>query len=448
MTRSLALAAALSLAAACHAQPAPGAVDPLATLRSLAQMAADRSPLVREARANLSAADADLRQSRGGLYPRLEFSGTSRGEPVGSRSGVVTPARLEAAVTYNLYDFGRQRSQIRARESQAEAMRERVASARETAVHEAISAYLQLMRSEREVAVVEQHIRDLRSLVDKLRSIVAVFPGRRSELTQAETRVGQAGDNLATLSAHAREAQLALLRHTGQQLSSLAGAPLPVLPETAEAALLAQAREKHPALRAARFEAAALLRQADEARLAQRPEVDVQVIKPVGRDINGFTSPAQVALTAKWAAFDGFAADANANAFAERARAAEERGEQAFQELEFNLRAARAELETQTRRAADLERLAVGTDQVRRDTYDLWRELGRRSLLDVLTAENEHLNTRLSLVTAEVDRQLALLRMQHEAGVLADLLLDAPADAAVVRAAEADARRSGQEPAL
>ena len=39
------------------------------------------------------------------------------------------------------------------------------------------------------------------------------------------------------------------------------------------------------------------------------------------------------------------------------------------------------------------------------------------TLLDVLTAENEHLSTQLSLATSQVDQVIAAVRMRHEAGI-------------------------------
>jgi adhesin transport system outer membrane protein len=92
--------------------------------------------------------------------------------------------------------------------------------------------------------------------------------------------------------------------------------------------------------------------------------------------------------------------------------------------MRFNVLAAKADFDTQTRRIELLRQLIRGTDQVRKDYFDQWREVGRRTLLDVLTAENEHLNTRLSLVASEVDQSLAVLRMWHEASGLRAQLLD------------------------
>lgn len=420
-------AVALLGAAAGAAAQATSAGDSTRAVRDLVQLALQRSPLVREARANLAASEGDLQQSRAALLPHADLSASTRGIALGG-DGLVNPAQANAVVSYMLYDFERARSQIRSREFQSMGMAERIRAARGTAAFDTVTAYLQLLRSERSAAVYREHVQELSSLVDKLRDIVWTFPGRRSELTQAETRLAQIRDSLTQVEARAREAQLAILRETGTQVRDAASAALPELPDAREEDLLGQAAQDLPQVRAAKAEASALRAQARETRASLLPQVDLQLSKPFGRNIAGYVPATQVGVVARWSAFDGRAADGAARALEERALAAEERGHQALVSAEFNIRAAAADARTQRARAVDLRRIATGTDQVRQDTFTLWRDLARRSMLDVLMAENEHLNTRLSLVSAQVDQQLSLARMRHEAGTLVPWLLgDEPA---------------------
>jgi adhesin transport system outer membrane protein len=60
---------------------------------------------------------------------------------------------------------------------------------------------------------------------------------------------------------------------------------------------------------------------------------------------------------------------------------------------------------------------------VRNDYYAQWETLGKRSLLEVLTAENEHVSALTNLATSEFDEQLALVRLRFESGTLAAWLL-------------------------
>ncbi|MEW4956940.1 transporter, partial [Enterobacter cloacae subsp. cloacae] len=54
-------------------------------------------------------------------------------------------------------------------------------------------------------------------------------------------------------------------------------------------------------------------------------------------------------------------------------------------------------------RADDYDRLTSETDRVRRMFYEQWYHLGKRTLLDVLTAENDHFNNQLSAINNRYD---------------------------------------------
>jgi len=404
-----------------------------ASLPELVQIALNRAPQIREAQANWQAAQQDVAQSQGALWPKLELNANSAAAKVDSSAAHALTGRVGATVSYNLWDFGRIRSQIEARESQANALADKFKLARETTANDTVNTYLQLVKQQRSIRVYQQHIIELTALVNKLSEIVEVFAGRRSELTQAQTRLGQAEDALVALQARQREYQLVLMRLVGPDAgAALSAGALPEFAKADAALLVSQASQNHPSLRAALNEAAAAQAQLAEAQAAQKPEVDVVLSKQSGRDVYGVAAPAQLYVTARWVAFDGHSSAANQLALLARAQAAQERAETLRQELDYKIQSAGADAQAQAKRAHALMGLVASTDQVRKDYYDQWRELGRRSLLDVLSAESEHLSTRINLVNSEVDQQVALARMRFEAGQLADWLLDNPA----TRAAE------------
>jgi len=393
-------------------------------LQALVLQAIDRSPSIREAQASWRATEQDVNQSRSALWPRLELSANSGAAKLEQGQGSALSGRVGATVSYNVLDFGKTRKQIEARQLQAFAYQDRVLIARETTTFDTVSAYLQLIKQQRLIRIYEQHIIELKSLVDKLSEIVTVFEGRRSELTQAQTRLGQARDALLSIKARQREFQLVLLRQAG---AGAAGQPLPdtlpAFPASGMSTLIEEASLRHPAVRSARSEAASARALAAETHATQKPQVDLQLNKQTGVDVNGVSSPAQLYLSARWLAFEGFGSKASEQAQLERAQSAEERAAQLLIEIEYNIQSAWADYEAQSSRVQELTQLVKGTAQVRKDYYDQWRELGRRSLLDVLSAENEHLNTKLSLATSEVDQVVALAKMRFVAGTLKEWIV-------------------------
>lgn len=409
---------------------APQAAGGSATLAQWVTVAWARAPRMREALAQSQAAGHDLTQARGALWPRLELNANSTAAKIDQAQASGLSGRVGATLSYSLWDFGKARSAIAARQADAAATQAKYRQVREDIANDTVSAVLQGIRLQRLIQVYQQHVADLGELVRKLSGIVEVVPGRRSELTQALARLGQVNDALLSLQAQQREAQLVLLRLLGPQPTPGGLIPLPTqvaLAAQAPSQWLPAAQARHPGWLAARHEAEAAQAQVDELRAGRQPQLDVVLSKQSGRDVYGQASPAQAYLSARWLAFDGRSNEAGELALVARAQAAQERAAQVQQELDYRVQSAWADYEAQGHRMRQLASLVQHTDQVRQDYHAQWRELGRRSLLDVLSAESEHLNTRVSLVNSEVGRQLALARMHYEAGQLADQVLEASA---------------------
>lgn len=81
---------------------------------------------------------------------------------------------------------------------------------------------------------------------------------------------------------------------------------------------------------------------------------------------------------------------------------------------------------TSQRRAQDLVQLDKSTDPVSLDFDDPCQTLGRRSLLDALTAEIEHLLIRSGQLNRAMNALQVQLRLMHGAGVLRDCSVGCP----------------------
>jgi adhesin transport system outer membrane protein len=409
--------------------PLPNLGADMRQLQALVLAALERSPGTKVAAANWHASLQSVEEAKGALWPQLEVNANTGALKV-EGSGLAQRANLGAVASYNLLDFGRTREQIQGRERHAQSLQAQILAERESTTYQTVLAYLQLVKYDRMIAIYEHHILELQDLVGKLQDIVAVFVGRSSELTQARTRLGQAREGLLTLKAKRREVQLALIKQVGRDSGGRLGeAPLPFFPMEDLGNLVAQGLERHPSVTAARAEVLSLQAQAAEAHAAQQPQVDVQLAKQLGRDVVGIKSPTQLYISAKWAAFQGFGDRAAERALQERANAVEAQINQQQTEIDFNIRAAVADFEAQGQQLDELTELVKATDQVRKDYYDQWKDLGKRSLLDVLTAQSEHLNTLLSLASAQVDRALAVAKARYEAANLKTWLVGQDATA-------------------
>jgi adhesin transport system outer membrane protein len=416
----VAAAQATGSANAFAAGRAPAQAD-MALLQQMVQVALARSPQLREAQASARAAGLDTQEAKGARWPTLEVTGASRPVTSGSSNpnGDGSTGRVGLTAVYNLYDAGRTRSNILSRDFAEQSARAKIAVARETVIYDTINAYLQMIKQQRIIDTYRAHIERLTTLVDKLEQVVKAFIGRRSEFTQANARLGQARDGMEVAIARQRENNLVLVRLLGSAtLIPRAAQALPHFQARTPESVIPTALETHPSLLAALADIDSLKANVKTTVASRSPHVDLQASKLSGKDINGNPTPAQLYLGLRWTAFQGFAGQAAEGAALERAAAAQEKYAQAKIEIEYKIQNAWADYQTNFGRQQSLRLLALATDQVRQDYYTQWNDLGKRSLLEVLTAENDHLSSVLSLANSEVDQELALVRGRYEAGDL------------------------------
>jgi adhesin transport system outer membrane protein len=421
----------------CHAQALPEQDNAalmsnyspdLGVLRNMVLVALERSPQVREAQASTRAAQMDTLEAKGARWPRLDASAASRSANLGGSadaSGQSTgTGRIGLTATYNLYDAGRTAGEIGSREFTEQAATARIALTRETVAFDTVNAYLQIIKQQRIIDLYKAHIERLSTLETKLAQIVGSFPGRRSELTQANARLGQAREAMDSAFAKQRENRLSLTRLLGSDaLIPRTAQPIPQFEPLSASDAIPTALERHPQLLASLAEIQSLKETVNVTSASRLPHIDVEATKVTGTDVTGNSTPAQIYLAARWNLFQGFAGQAATRAAIERSSSAQERYEQFRIEIDYKIRSAWEEYLTHANRLKTLPSLAMATDQVRKDYYVQWNDLARRSLLEVLTAENDHLSTLLSLTSSDVDQQIALARVRFEAGALAQWMV-------------------------
>ncbi len=397
-------------------------------LRQLSGVALLRSPQLRDAEATWLASKNDVEDAKGALWPRVDVSGNSKAKKFGTGNpyGNGITNRVTLSVTYPLFDGGKISKDISAKEYQEQSAQAKVMQANEQTVFEVSSAYLQILKYRRLADLYQQNIDRLDHLVSKMEVIVQTMGGRRSELTQATARLLQAKDNKIAALAKLREFEMQLLKLVGPEyLTKISYETTPGIQPISLEAAKAKAMKSHPMLLATEADKMALSAVAGAIHAGNYwPTFDVQASKTSGVDIMGFSDPGQVYVAFKWNAFQGFSGKSKELAVLERANAAQEKYLQTKLEIEYKLNSAWSDYNNQTDRIASLKVLAVNTEQVRGDYFAQWEALGRRSLLEVLTAENEHLTTLVNLASSELDQQIALARMRFESGTLVSWMFE------------------------
>ncbi|KVK90467.1 transporter [Burkholderia ubonensis] len=393
------------------------------------QVAAERSPEVRQAYANYQASNADVAEAKGQRWPQVDVgsqSPTANFGPGGGNGSGNSGNPLSVNVTTNVFDWGRTKHTIGSRQFLSDAANRAYDAALGNSAFEVSSTLIELGKQRNIVDLSQQFVDRMATLVRMLGEIVEVDRGRGSELTQAKTRLLQAEASRDTAQARVRDAELTLQKLVGDEAV--------LIPRTREWSiepgnlprLLSQVGV-HPSLQQAKSEADAADLNAKAVKASGLPQVNWVVSAGVGKDSLGRQQPWQTMLTLNWGAFRGGSASAATEAASARATASWQRMEQQRRDLEYSVRTADQDAHTMLQRADLYRGLSSETDRVRKAFFEQWYHLGKRTLLDVLTAESEHYGNRVAEVTNRFDGYLAVFREHHSAGELARWLRNEPA---------------------
>jgi adhesin transport system outer membrane protein len=439
--QSLALSVALALTAWT-----PGAsaqtTDPL---RAAAEKAVATNPDV-TARFNAYRAAADaVDVVRGGFLPRVDLNasvGTER-DRIDTRTPDQTLSVSRSAVglslTQLLWDgLGTSREVDRLTHERLARYFELLETTEQT-VLEAVRAQFDVQRFRRLVQLAEDSYVQHRYAFAQIQSRVKAGVGRGVDLEQAGARLALAESNLATELANLHDVTARYQRVIGE-------APPAQLPATPmlKAALPASAGEAMSAslARSAAISASieglrAARSSADAGRSAFQPRVEARVRTSAGRNIDGIqeqsrNSTAEIVLN--WNLYNGGSDQARVRQQANLSNQAADVRDRVCRDTRQTAAIAFNDTRKLTEQLVYLERNTLAIEKAR-DAYRQQFDIGQRSLLDLLNAENEVYTARRAYANAEVDLALAYARTQAAQSQLATQLGIARTDRAANEAA-------------
>ena len=401
-------------AAAATAMPAADA------LRGAAQKALAGNPEIAARLNALRASAAAIDAARGGLYPKLDLEAsagrtndriTTR-SPEGqslSRTGVAL------SLTQLLWDANVIRSDVERLGHDKLVRWFEFLDIRETTALEAVRAHHDVMRQRNLVALAEDNYVQHRYAATQIGSRVRAGVGRGVDGEQANARLALAESNLTTESANLHDVTARYLRIVGElppQRVGRSNASSAGLPASAGEAAV-QAVQASPAvsagienLRAAR--AAARGREG----AAWQPRVEARLRSGAGRNFDGVPdqkrdTSAEVVLN--WNLYNGSSDQARIRQAADLVNQAADQRDKICRDT----RQVAAIAFNDTQKLADqlqaLDRNVLAIEKAR-DAYRQQFDIGQRSLLDLLNAENELYTAKRAYANAEFDLLVAQAR--------------------------------------
>lgn len=414
-------AAALATALVAAGAGAAGAT----TLVEAVDTALATNPRVARADALTRAAGRDVREARGGYFPEIGVAGGIGAEDSNIKQLSVTDqeagtlTRREFALTLRqmLFDGFETANEVARRTALLDAAEHNAVDVRESIAFQTVQVFLDVIQSRELVRLAEANVEAHRKTLDNVRAKVDRGVGQRADLQQAEARLALARSVLTARQGRLREAMSNYERVVGEppgdlvaprrEPSGLTGAG--TIDDTALqqriADYIAEAIEEHPAMRQARAELAAAEEAIDVARSAYWPRVDLE--GTLNRSANlsgveGVRNSDTLMLVGRFNLFRGGSDKAREQAAIERRFAAEEALADTRRAIEENVAIALKARATSEARIAYLEAHVNASEETLK-AYQAQFELGRRTLLDTLNAENELFTARSNLASGIYD---------------------------------------------
>ncbi len=401
------------------------------TLADALAGAYNTSGLLEQNRALLRAADEDVASTVAGLRPIISWStditrsynrrsgGVGAGAGLGNTSSGATNLNAGITAEWLLYDFGRTPLSIDAAKELVLATRQSLIGIEQQVLLRAVQAYMNVQRNTRFVALRENNVRVINESLRAAQDRFEVGEVTRTDVAQAEARLSLSCSNLATARGDLERAIEEYVSVVGKRPGALERAPsLPRLTRTEEAAKQVALRS-HPEMLAAQYNVSAAKLNVLVAEAAMKPRVSLNASVGVSERLNGDSESetGNFGIQIGGPIYQGGAlSSAKRRAFAQRdARLGELH--QTRDQIRQNVGVAYAILES-ARASAEASAEQVRAGRVAFDGVNEEANLGARTTLDVLNAEQEFLDAQANQISAEADVIIAAYAVLESTGEL------------------------------
>ena len=388
-------------------------------LRDAVRKALNANPEV-SARYNAYRASGDaVDVARSGFLPRVDLNAgigieSDRISSRNPRNDSFGRTGVGLSLTQLLWDgLGTQRDVERAGHEKLARYFELLEATEQTSL-EAARAWYDVQRFRRLVALAEDNWVQHRYASQQINERFKAGVGRGVDLEQANARYALAESNLVTEMANLHDVSARYQRIVGEAApKGIAGTPVlaDALP-AAQAQVLASAIAQSPAISAS-IEALRAARSTTELRQAATlPRVEARVRGGIGSNYEGVRDQKRdvsAEIVMNWNLYDGGANQARVRQQTNLMNQAADLRDKACRDVSQTAAIAFNDTRKLTEQIALLDRNTIAIGKAR-DAYRQQFDIGQRSLLDLLNAENEVYTARRAYANAEVDRALAYAR--------------------------------------
>jgi len=421
---------AITLAVASMSSMAQTAPQPTG-LSAAAQKAIDNNPDVTARLNALRAATNEVDVARGAYLPRVDLSAN-----VGRDSDRLTNRTPESQNLYRngialsakqmLWDGLATRNEV-ARMDHARLTRYfEFLAATQDATLEAARAYVDVLRYRKLVDLAEDNYVQHKYVQSQLQSKVKAGVGRGVDFEQANARLALADSNLTTEVANLHDVSTRYLRVVGEVPQAAMPAPVGLdkglSKDRNEAANTAVVNS--PMVEAAIENLRSARKQAERQSSSYQPTVEARVRSGVGHNFDGVETQKRdtsAEIVLNWNLFNGGSDRARSRQYADLINQAADQRDKACRDVRQTAAIAYNDIAKLKDQLLALDRNVLAIEKTR-NAYRQQFDIGQRSLLDLLNAENELYTAKRSYANAEFDLQLAYARTQAAQSTLTTAL--------------------------
>ncbi len=397
--------------------------------RSAVLKALETNPDVQARFHAFKAAGHQVREARAGYLPSVDLSvSAGRSNRDYDGRGTYSAHQGEVSLSQMLFDGFRTSSQVSHFDAAREVRYYELLNTVEQTALDTVVAYENVLRSRELVGLARDNYTKHRQVLGQIEDRVGSGVGRRVDLEQVAGRLALAETNLLTEASNLHDATARYLRIVGElpaeklAPATLNSANLP--PDITRALQLAY--QGNPGFHAAIKNISAAQARVTIERSGYLPKAELRARQSTSRNLNSFDDRIDpddfgdqgvIELAITYNLYNGGANRAAVRRSLEEVNLAKDQRDQACTDLRLTTQVAYNDTQRIAEQLVSLDQHRRSSDKVR-VAYSEQFNIGQRTLLDVLDAENEFFQASRSYANALVDLNLARARTLAALGQL------------------------------
>ncbi len=442
--RTLCLTTAVSALLILSAGPVDSQENTTITLQDAMAVGISTNPEYGIVASSRRATDEELEQGEALFLPSVDIradTGIEHSDDPATRSGPGDDTeelwRYEAAATLTqmLFDGWESTYEVRRQQARVQSSAHRVRETAELVGLSIVEGYLEVMRQRQLLDISRQNVADHISILEQIQDGVSAGRSTQADMEQAKARLASSRATESSTRQALRNAEAQYRREVGDPPGQLT---LPVIPydsltaDVEEEVLKALAYS--PTLDIFESDIEVAYAEAQGTRSTFYPQFDLQLNARQGHDVNGVEGrdrSASALVVMNWNLYRGGADMARSREFIHRHQQTKEARAEAGRAVETDVRQTWASMVSAGERARQFSAQADANTEVVKAYKDQF-SLDRRTLLDVLDAQNELFVSRSNTVNAEFLEIFAVYRLLGLKGsLLTTLGLEYPRESTV-----------------